>query len=175
VLRRPRIASLLAIALAGALASGSIAAPARAAELPDPYYPADGNVGYDVRHYDIHDRYRFGDRHLAGVTTLRLVPQEELTTFSLDLLLDVDAVHVDGVAADFEKTNLHELAITPATPLAAGEPVDVRVRYQGFPSEIGWQGERNWLANDHEVVTMNEPHMAAWWFPSNDHPSDKAR
>ena len=21
---------------------------------------------------------------------------------------------------------------------------------------------------------MNEPHMAAWWFPSNDHPSDKA-
>jgi len=22
---------------------------------------------------------------------------------------------------------------------------------------------------------MNEPHMAAWWFPSNDHPSDKAR
>jgi len=175
VLRRPRIASLLAIAVAVALASGSVAAPARAAELPDPYYPADGNVGYDVRHYDIHDRYRFGDRHLAGVTTLRLVPQEELTTFSLDLLLDVDAVHVDGVAADFEKTNVHELAITPDTPLAAGEPVDVRVRYQGFPSEIGWQGERNWLANDHEVVTMNEPHMAAWWFPSNDHPSDKAR
>jgi aminopeptidase N len=22
---------------------------------------------------------------------------------------------------------------------------------------------------------MNEPHMATWWFPSNDHPLDKAR
>ena len=21
---------------------------------------------------------------------------------------------------------------------------------------------------------MNEPHMAAWWFPANDHPRDKA-
>ena len=22
---------------------------------------------------------------------------------------------------------------------------------------------------------MNEPHMAPWWFPANDHPLDKAR
>ena len=21
---------------------------------------------------------------------------------------------------------------------------------------------------------MNEPHMATWWFPANDHPRDKA-
>ncbi|RHW27795.1 M1 family peptidase [Nocardioides immobilis] len=178
MLRRPRIAPFLAVALVGALATGSAAAPAAAPQVPDPYYPADGNAGYDVRHYDIHDRYRFGDRHLKGVTTVRLVPSEELTTFNLDLLLKVDAVRVDGVVADFEKANLHELAITPVTPLAAGEPVDVRVRYHGFPASLEWpvpHGERNWLANDHEVVTMNEPHIAAWWFPSNDHPSDKAR
>jgi aminopeptidase N len=23
-------------------------------------------------------------------------------------------------------------------------------------------------------VIANEPHIAPWWFPSNDHPSDKA-
>ena len=22
---------------------------------------------------------------------------------------------------------------------------------------------------------MNEPHMAPWWFPANDHPRDKAQ
>ncbi len=22
---------------------------------------------------------------------------------------------------------------------------------------------------------MNQPHMAPWWFPANDHPLDKAR
>ena len=175
MLRRPRTAPLLAIALVGALATGSVAAPAGAPQVPDPYFPADGNVGYDVLRYDIHDRYRFADRHISGVTTIRLVPTADLTTFNLDLLLDVDSVQVAGIDADHDKPNLHELRITPAEPLTAGEPVAVTVRYHGFPEALEWQGESNWLASDREVVTMNEPHMAAWWFPSNDHPSDKAR
>lgn len=175
MLRRPRIASVLAVALVGALATGSVAAPAAAPQVPDPYYPLDGNVGYDVLHYDIRDTYRMGERYLFGTTTIRLVPSQDLSTFHLDLLLRPKAVRIDGAAVEFEKTNRHELVVTPDAPLAAGEPVDVMVRYQGFPGRIEWDNERNWLANDHEVVTMNEPHMAAWWFPSNDHPSDKAR
>lgn len=175
MLRRPRIVSLPALALVAALASGSAAAPAAAPQVPDPYFPLDGNVGYDVRHYDVHDRYRFADRRLEGHTTIRMVPLQELATFNVDLLLEVVSVTVDGVAADFTRPNGHEVAITPQTPLATDEPVDVRVRYRGHPDELTWQGESNWLATDHEVVTMNEPHMAAWWFPSNDHPSDKAR
>jgi aminopeptidase N len=94
---------------------------------------------------------------------------------NLDLLLRVDGVRVNGRPAGFTKPNAHELRITPTRPLAAGEPARVAVRYHGRPGRIGWNGERNWLANRREVVTMNEPHMAAWWFPSNDHPSDKAR
>nr|WP_281366549.1 M1 family metallopeptidase [Nocardioides thalensis] len=39
---------------------------------------------------------------------------------------------------------------------------------------MSYAGESNWLADRTEVVTMNEPHMAPWWFPSNDHPRDKA-
>ena len=175
MLRRPRIALLLAAALVGALATGSVAAPTAAPQLPDPYYPLDGNAGYDVRHYGIHASYRFGDQHLSGVTRIRLVPSTELTTFHLDLLLRVRAVRVDGQPAEFEKPHPHEVAITPADPLVVGEPVDVLVRYHGFPRRVGYLNERNWLGDRHEVVTMNEPHMAPWWFPSNDHPSDKAR
>jgi aminopeptidase N len=48
------------------------------------------------------------------------------------------------------------------------------VRYDGRPARAVEDGERNWLATPDEVVTMNEPHMAAWWFPADDHPSDKA-
>ena len=48
------------------------------------------------------------------------------------------------------------------------------VEYAGFPGRYGYRGERNWLADDHEVVAMNQPHMAPWWFPANDHPQDKA-
>ncbi|WP_183099651.1 M1 family metallopeptidase [Nocardioides pelophilus] len=179
MLRRPRITSrlspALALALVGVLATGSLAAPIGAPQVPDPYFPADGNVGYDVRHYDIRDRYRFSDGRLSGTTTVRLVPTQELAEFNLDLLLTPDDVEIDGVDVDFEKADKHELVITPAAPLAAGEPVEVRVRYHGFPGRIAWDGEQNWLANGSEVITMNEPHMAAWWFPSNDHPTDKAR
>ncbi|KAA1418466.1 M1 family metallopeptidase [Nocardioides humilatus] len=169
----PLIALLLAVALTSPLASSAGAGPAP--ELPDPYYPADGAPGLDVLHYDVHDRYRFSDRFVSGVTTVRLKPDAEAASFSLDLLLKVDSVKVDGVEAEFDKPDAHELVITPADPLTASDPVDVTVRYHGFPQRISWQGESNWLADGHEVVTMNEPHMAAWWFPSNDHPSDKAR
>ena len=31
------------------------------------------------------------------------------------------------------------------------------------------------MANGSEAEAVNEPHMAPWWFPSNDHPLDKAR
>ena len=69
----------------------------------------------------------------------------------------------------------HELQVTPDAEIPAGERFTVTVRYAGKPGAVGFGGERSWLASRHEVVTMNEPHMAAWWFPSNDHPLDKAR
>ena len=180
MLRRPRIAPkptlLLAAALVGSLVSGSAAATTAAPQVPDPYFPEDGNVGYDVLHYDIRDSYRFADKHLEGTTTVRLEPLEELSSFNLDLLLTVDSVEIDGVDAAFDKADQHELTITPSEPLASGEPVDVTVKYHGFPARIEGDGPQPgaWLASRREVVTMNEPHMAAWWFPSNDHPTDKA-
>ena len=59
--------------------------------------------------------------------------------------------------------------------MPAGERFEVVVRYAGKPGRLSYAGERNWLADADEVVTMNEPHMAPWWFPANDHPLDKAR
>ncbi len=50
----------------------------------------------------------------------------------------------------------------------------MRVKYAGKPGDYTYAGESNWLADEHEVVAMNQPHMAPWWFPANDHPLDKA-
>jgi aminopeptidase N len=50
----------------------------------------------------------------------------------------------------------------------------VKVKYAGHPASRQSQGEQNWLATADEVVAMNEPHMATWWFPADDHPRDKA-
>ena len=82
---------------------------------------------------------------------------------------------VDGAAAGFARTDGgHELRITPAEPLLAGTEHAVVVTYADRPATHSYAGECNWLASRREVVTMNEPHMAPWWFPSNDHPLDKA-
>jgi aminopeptidase N len=188
VLARPLLAAALsgalAVGLAGATATtaapsavqASVAAPVDGASgIGDPYWPLDGNGGIDVSSYGIDNRYDFATKRLSGRTEVTLVATADLTSFSLDFLLPVRKVTVDGAVAGFARTDGgHELRITPPTPMTAGSKHVVAVTYAGKPASYGYAGERNWLAGRDEVVTMNEPHMAPWWFPSNDHPRDKA-
>jgi aminopeptidase N len=143
--------------------------------IGDAYFPLDGNGGYDVVRYAVHDTYVFGSGRLSGTTLVTLRPQRELSQFNLDFLLPVSSVRVDGEVAAYSRPVRHELQITPATPVAQGAWVRVEVRYAGFPSRYSYAGESNWLASGTEVVAMNQPHMAPWWFPANDHPLDKAK
>jgi aminopeptidase N len=178
------LAPVLGLVLAGSsLAGWSLAgAPAVAHHGPtpgargmgDPYFPKDGNGGIDVLHYDVRDSYRFGTGRLSGRTMLDVRATQDLSRFDLDFLLPVRSVTVNGRRATFEHAGDHELRIKPAAPLAKGTRFRVSVQYAGRPAAETSHGERNWLANDTEVVAMNEPHMATWWFPANDHPRDKA-
>src|SRR5262249_50792123 len=66
----------------------------------DPYYPTDGNGGYDVTGYDVSISYDPPSRHLDGDTTVTAVALQSLSRFNLDLSgLDVTSVEVDGTAA----------------------------------------------------------------------------
>ena len=166
--------------LAAGMLPGS-AAPVAVAPMPgaggigDGYFPEDGNGGIDVLRYDIRNRYDFGRRMLSGRTTLTVRSTQQLDRFNLDLLLRVRRVTVDGRRAAFSKPNRHELQVTPGRPIDAGERFRVVVDYRGRPASIGWRGEHAWVADGREVVTMGQPHIAAWWFPANDHPLDRAR
>ncbi len=142
--------------------------------IGDRYWPLDGNGGIDVLHYDIDDTYDFETARLSGTTSLSIRATQDLSRFNLDFLLPVTSVTVDGAPASVSRPQRHELEITPAVPLADGARFTVEVAYAGAPTKIAYAGERNWAASDDEVVTMNEPHMAPWWFPANDHPTDKA-
>ncbi|WP_158296526.1 M1 family metallopeptidase [Nocardioides albidus] len=140
----------------------------------DPYWPLDGNGGTDAQHYAVKVRYDFATGRLKGRTAITMRATTDLRSFSLDLLLPATAVRVDGRKARFRTVGRHELRVVPKAPLAAGASFRVVVRYAGKPASYRYAGERNWLASRTEVVAMNQPHMAPWWFPSNDHPSDKA-
>lgn len=165
---------LLVPGFSGASASNSSAPVPGAVKGPDPYWPYDGNGGTNALHYDVRLAYDFGEKILRGRTFITMRANVALSSFSLDLLLPVSAVKVNGRSARFSRPNRHELRVSPSSAIAAGQTFKVEVAYRGKPAGLSYAGERNWLADRHEFVTMNQPHMAPWWFPSNDHPSDKA-
>lgn len=141
--------------------------------IGDSYFPLDGNGGYDVAHYDIVDSYDTPTGNLSGTTTVTAVATQKLSQFDLDMVLTVDSVQIDGVDVTF-RSQPHELVITPATLLDQGQQFQVEVTYHGNPESVAYGGELPWNANSDEVTAANEPHIAPWWFASNDHPTDKA-
>ena len=144
---------------------------------PDPYFPALGNRGYDVEHYDLSIGYDTPTGAIRGDTKIDARAHERLTRFNLDLAgLDVASVTVDGHRAAFRHSAV-ELRVLPRTPIDKDAAFTVRVLYSGVPDpgkipSIGYQN--SWLTTSDGITTLNEPDGARRWFPSNDHPSDKA-
>jgi aminopeptidase N len=173
---RHRLIAPAAVTAALALTAPAFAAaPAPGAPgAGDPYYPSYGNGGYDVSHYDLDLKYQPKTDELAGTATILGKTTQELSRFNLDFALDVSSVRVNGRTADVSTSGTHELEVTPAQPLAKGEDFTVVVRYSGVPSKVEVDGFTSWHRTPDGGTAANEPESAWWWYPSNDHPSDKA-
>ena len=71
--------------------------------LGDPYFPLDGNGGYDTRHYLLDLSYDPATDVLRGVATIRARATQNLSAFNLDLTgLNVRAIAVDGRSGELE-------------------------------------------------------------------------
>ena len=178
--RRSRIVTAGALALTLGLAAPNGPSVAATRQVPgsagagDYYFPAYGNGGYDVRHYDIAVRFDTNTERLRGTTTIAMVPTvSNLERFNLDLVLRATEVRVDGVVAGIRQTS-RELVVTPARPLRRGRAATVVVKYAGTPRNATVDGLNPWITTLDGAVALGEPEIAAWWFPSNDHPIDKA-
>ncbi len=137
----------------------------------DPYFPLDGNGGYDVGHYDLDLRYDPATDVLRGVATIQARATMKLSRFNLDFIdLTVRNVRVNGDPATWSRAG-QELRITPQRRLKKDERFTVRVRYDGVPQRLEGAG---FIATDDGFDVAGQPHVAATWFPVNDHPTDKA-
>jgi hypothetical protein len=143
--------------------------------LGDPYFPLDGNGGYDVKHYLLDVRYHPATDVLQGTATIRVRATQDLSRFNLDFVgLTVDSITVDGSPATWSRDG-GELMVTPAQGLPRGQTFFVVVRYHGVPEPIEeGLGISGFVPTDDGAVVAGEPHVAATWFPANDHPLDKA-
>ncbi|WP_131735842.1 M1 family metallopeptidase [Actinomadura roseirufa] len=142
--------------------------------IGDPYYPDYGNGGYDVSHYDLGLKYQPATDTLQGTAKITARATQNLTRFNLDFLLDTRTVTVNGRKAAFTTSGKHELVITPARTVRKGTRLDVTVTYSGVPSTKKYNDYVGWTRTPDGAVAAQEPESAWWWFPSNDHPLDKA-
>jgi aminopeptidase N len=172
--RRLIVPSALAASLLLAIPASAADYTPGAAGIGDPYYPTSGNGGYDVSHYDLRLKYQPATDLLEGTATILATTRQNLSRFNLDLGLKVSEVRVNGTRAKFAASGDHELVVTPAAPLEKGRAVTVVVRYAGKPSEVRIGGWTAWHRTPDGAVAADEPDSAVWWFPSNDHPLDKA-
>jgi len=144
---------------------------------PDPYFPALGNSGYDVGHYDLRITVVDVGGVIEGHTRITARATTKLRTFHLDLTgLVVTSVGVDGHHARFHRTR-NELVVRPRRAISKGSRFTVRVQYVGGPGTgtiPGIFAPNGWFESVDGITTLDEPDGASRWFPANDHPRDKA-
>ena len=79
---------------------GGRAGPGRPRASATPTSRSTATAASTSLHYDVHDRYRFGDRRLSGQDRRsRCAPPQDLSRFDLDFLLPVTAVRSTAAGA----------------------------------------------------------------------------
>ncbi len=144
--------------------------------LGDSLFPEIGNGGYDVQDYLLRLDYDPATDLLVGRTTITARTTQDLSQFSLDFAqLDVTAVTVKGKPAAFAREGT-KLVVTPKHGIKAGRELVVEVAYRGVPVPVTDPdgSQEGWFHTEDGAFVVNEPIGAQGWFPSNNHPTDKA-
>lgn len=114
-----------------------------------------------------------GDEISAETEIVFAVRSENLREVALDFSgLTVESVTENGHAARFTRDG-GRLRVVLADAYKHGDLLNLAVKYHGTPSD-GLYFKKNKFG-DRTVFADNWPDRARHWFPSVDHPSDKAR
>ncbi|GAA3434352.1 M1 family metallopeptidase [Kutzneria kofuensis] len=182
-----RVLLITAAILLGATGTAVAAPPtAGAGNLGDRLFPDLGNGGYDAQSYDVSYDYQPGVTTMKSSVVMRARATQALSAFSLDsLVARIGSVTVDGRPAAF-RTEGEKLVVTPASAIRDHSTFDVRIDYTSdrnldppspalhLPSGVDWPFKA-WVNTPDGFAFMGQPDRAHLFFPSNDHPSDKAR
>jgi hypothetical protein len=88
--------------------------------------------------------------------------------------MTVKSIRVNGKRASWSRDG-QELTVTPSRGLRHHRSFTTVVRYPGVPEPVvDAFGVSGVFATDDGMIIAGEPHVAATWFPANDHPTDKA-
>jgi aminopeptidase N len=146
--------------------------------IGDPYFPKMGNGGYDVQHYDLDITVDMEVEEISAVARIDARSLQTLGRFNLDLSeFHIVSIKVNGGDAGFTQAD-GELTITPSAVIPKDSDFTIEVAYNGRPGEGEEYGGidflEGWNFYPGGVIVAGEPTGAETWFPSNNHPADKA-
>ena len=143
----------------------------------DPYFPLDGNGGYDVQHYLLDVAYDpptgrlVGDGHDHGPGHAGPVSASTSTsTGSTSARSTVDG-RPARVAPRRRRADRHA---APRRAPTGGRFTDGRALRRRAADARRTSSAPGFIHTDDGALVVGQPHVAATWFPVNDHPSDKA-
>ena len=133
--------------------------------------PGEYTGAFDVLHYDLELSLHEGRRDIAARARILVAsPADPDVPMDFDLVgLAIHAVEVDGIRTPFEYADGKLRVYAPPN---ATDTVTVEVAYGGTPDD-GLILRDN-VHGDPAAFADNWPNRARFWFPSVDHPSDKA-
>lgn len=148
------------------------------ADTVEDFFPGLGNGGYDVQHYDLMLNVDVSQNLIDGLVIIEALATQDLSEFNLDFVgFDIQQLTVNDEIADYSRDG-RELIITPQQSLTESEAFTVSVQYSGEPDPDTSRGPayaRGWVNyGGRGVFVASEPAGSAFWYPVNDHPSDKA-
>ena len=142
-------------------------------EMGLPPAPGRYDGSMDVLHYDVELLIPPANDRIEGRTT---VTYRSRTPGSHPVILDLTGLAVESVGWEGERV---PFAHTDGTirfqapgGTMAGDTHQVEVHYRGTPDDGLIM--RNTVHGEPSAFADNWPNRARFWFPSNDHPSDKA-
>lgn len=163
-----RIAALLAVVATAACGSARTSPEPLPVEAGIPAAPGEYGGMADVLHYDV--ELSLGAPEIQGRATLTVRPHGA-TELPLDFTgMGIGAVLADGRPAGYDYAR-GKLTVT-LPPGRDDTDTDVVIEYFGTPDD-GFVIRDN-VHGDPVAFADNWPNRARFWFPSVDHPSDKA-
>ncbi|MFE1592915.1 M1 family metallopeptidase [Nocardia sp. NPDC058705] len=160
--------------------------------LGDRLFPELGNGGYDTELYEVSYDYRPESPTMDSTVRMTARATQDLSEFSLDSAGQrLESVRVDGTDAQF-RTEREKLIITPKSSVPEGDSFTVDITFVAdrsanplspalnLPPDLPPEAQAilaentPWVAAPDGFALLGQPDRAHVFFPSNDHPRDKA-
>lgn len=133
---------------------------------------ADSATGFDIQHYEINLQINDVTRWIGGNVQAIVLAEENLSQIQYELHnLTVSQVMVNNLPVTFTHT---AGIITIPVNANAGDTFITNVFYSGYPQLSPNLYQIGMIFSTNSVFTISDPDAGRYWWPSYDHPWDKA-